>query len=61
MASHILPTEDEKFLHIPHDERWEPLKPVIIGLYMGHNNSGKPMTIPQLAAHMKQHYSFLAQ
>lgn len=58
----LLPrSHDAKFLHIPHKSRWEHLKPIIVQLYMGkYGPNGKPMTMSQVAAFMKDHYSFHA-
>ncbi|OTA65967.1 hypothetical protein K449DRAFT_458006 [Hypoxylon sp. EC38] len=46
----------EKFLDIPYERRWEPLKSTIIHVYMEENNK-----IAQLAKRMKDEYSFDAQ
>lgn len=59
--SHVPPADDEKFLYIPYEERWERLKPVIASLYLGNDESDTPMTIPQLAKHMRDYYSFPAE
>jgi len=53
---------DDKFLNVPYEQRWEHLKPVIIERYLGDGNAGnKGLTIPKLAAFMKEHYSFAAE
>ena len=46
---------DPTFSHLPHDKRWEPLKPTIIKLYM---EEGEKLN--QLAARMKEEYNFSA-
>ncbi|OTA83201.1 hypothetical protein M434DRAFT_400719 [Hypoxylon sp. CO27-5] len=46
----------EKFLDIPYEQRWEPLKSTIIHIYMEENNKIAP-----LAERMKDEYSFDAQ
>ncbi|KAI0106361.1 hypothetical protein F4776DRAFT_675448 [Hypoxylon sp. NC0597] len=46
----------QKFLEIPYEQRWEPLKSTIIRIYMEENNK-----IAQLAKRMKDEYSFDAQ
>jgi hypothetical protein len=58
----LLPrSHDAKFLHIPHERRWDHLKPVIVQLYMGkYGPNGKSTTRAQVARFMKDHYSFHA-
>ncbi|KAH6621544.1 hypothetical protein B0J18DRAFT_467119 [Chaetomium sp. MPI-SDFR-AT-0129] len=52
---------DDKFLNVPYNERWEPLKPLIVKLYMGkYEPNGKPMTMGKVAVFMRDHYSFHA-
>ena len=46
---------DPTFSNLPHDKRWEPLKPIIIQLYMEEGE-----TINRLAARMKEEYNFSA-
>ncbi|KAI2616885.1 hypothetical protein GGR54DRAFT_641478 [Hypoxylon sp. NC1633] len=46
----------QKFLHIPYDQRWDYLKPVIVRMYMEENQR-----IARLAERMKDEYSFDAQ
>jgi len=60
--SELLPRDDgAKFLHVPYEERWGHLKPVITQLYMGkYGPNGKSMTISQVAGFMKGYYSFYA-
>ncbi|WQF82047.1 Putative Clr5 domain-containing protein [Colletotrichum destructivum] len=48
-------------LHIPYDERWEHLKPIIVEAYLGKNGSGKPLTIPKLAEFIKKNHGFSAE
>jgi hypothetical protein len=45
----------EKFLNIPYNARWEPLKATILRLYMEEKNS-----LEALAHRMKTEYSFTA-
>ncbi|KAI2635610.1 hypothetical protein GGS26DRAFT_581378 [Hypomontagnella submonticulosa] len=45
-----------KFSHVPYNERWEPLKPAIVKIYIEENNR-----ISQLAQRMKDEYDFDAQ
>jgi len=58
--SEVLPRDNgAKFLHVPYEERWNHLKPVITQLYMGkYGSNGKSMTIGQVASFMKENYSF---
>jgi hypothetical protein len=50
-----------KFLEVPYEERWEFLRPVIVQLYLGkYGPNGKSMTTGQVAAFMKDRYSFPA-
>ncbi|KAK0611309.1 hypothetical protein B0T14DRAFT_530137 [Immersiella caudata] len=58
--SEVLPCDDgAKFIHVPYEERWKHLKPVITQLYMGkYGPNGKSMTIGQVASFMKENYSF---
>ncbi|KAL7619752.1 hypothetical protein AAE478_010294 [Parahypoxylon ruwenzoriense] len=46
----------QKFLDVPYDQRWEPLKPVIIRIYMEERNK-----LSRLAERMSEEYSFNAQ
>ncbi|KAI1659367.1 hypothetical protein F4813DRAFT_352708 [Daldinia decipiens] len=46
----------EKFLHIPYDQRWEYLRPVIIRMYLEENS-----TMKRLSQRMKDEYGFNAQ
>ena len=46
---------DPTFSHLPHDKRWEPLKPTIIEFYM---EEGEKLN--RLAARMKEEYNFSA-
>lgn len=59
---HLLPrTEQDKFLGIPHKERWEALKPIIVELYTSnYGNSGKQTTLPEVVTFMRTHYGFHA-
>lgn len=59
---HLLPrTEQDKHLHLPHKNRWEALKPVIIELYTGkYGKGGKATTMAEVVTFMKAHYSFHA-
>lgn len=59
----LFPKSDhEKFLGVPHDARWEHLKPVIVKLYTGpYGSKGrKTATRDQVVEFMKTHYSFHA-
>ncbi|KAF5245212.1 hypothetical protein FAUST_1867 [Fusarium austroamericanum] len=57
----LRPSEDNKHLHVKNQDRWEPLKPVIVELYTGnYGKNNKPPTIAQIAEFMKNHYSFYA-
>ncbi|KZL70085.1 hypothetical protein CT0861_06765 [Colletotrichum tofieldiae] len=49
--------------HIPYEERWEHLKPIIIDVFLGigRHSSEKALTIPKLAAYMKEKHSFTAE
>ncbi|KAI5460096.1 hypothetical protein BGZ63DRAFT_490428 [Mariannaea sp. PMI_226] len=47
---------DSKFLHIPYGQRWEPLKPTIIKIYLQENNR-----IARLADRMKNEFQFDAK
>lgn len=60
-VDHLPLSDDAKFLHIPYDERWDYLRPVIVRLFLGEDASDKPMTIPRLAQFMTNHYSFSAE
>jgi hypothetical protein len=54
-------SHDDKCLHIPYEQRWEHLKPIIVELYMGnYGPNGKSMTIHQVLVFMRDHYSFPA-
>lgn len=59
---HLLPlTEQEKYARLPHKERWEALKPIIVQLYIGKfSNGGKSTKLEDVVAFMKTHYSFHA-
>ncbi|KAK4183391.1 hypothetical protein QBC35DRAFT_518250 [Podospora australis] len=60
-ASLLAQSEDAKFLNVPYDKRWEPLKPVIVQLYLGcKGENGKSMTISQVIIWMRDNYSFYA-
>jgi len=61
-TNELLPRDNgAKFLHVPYDERWNYLRPVITQLYMGkYGPDGKSTTISQVAGFMKSHYSFHA-
>ncbi|KAK7425943.1 hypothetical protein QQZ08_007525 [Neonectria magnoliae] len=58
----LLPQSDQdKYLHISHEERWSYLKPVIVQLYTGnYGRGGKSATLDQVVQFMKTHYSFHA-
>ncbi|KAK4678812.1 hypothetical protein QC764_311020 [Podospora pseudoanserina] len=58
--SNLTPSSQEaKFLHIPYEERWKALKPIIIPLYLeARGSNGKGLTISQIADFMKCHYQF---
>ncbi|KAK3899559.1 hypothetical protein C8A05DRAFT_46405 [Staphylotrichum tortipilum] len=54
-------SHDAKCLHIPYEQRWEHLKPIIVELYMGkYGPNGKSMTTHQVLVFMRDHYSFHA-
>ncbi len=54
-------SDDEKFLHVPYEQRWERLKPIIVELFTGnHGPNGKSMTTNQVLVFMRDHYSFHA-
>lgn len=44
----------------PYEKRWELLKDVIVGRFLGLDGTHKPMKIPELAQFMKETYSFVA-
>lgn len=52
---------ENKFLHIPYEERWECLKSTIIDAYLGRNAFDQPRTLHKLAELMKNEYSFNAE
>jgi hypothetical protein len=54
----IPPSKDALFLHLPHDKRWEPLRPVIVSLRTGAHSFKNIWTIPSISKFMKQHYNF---
>lgn len=58
----LLPSsDDDKFLNVPYEERWECLRHIIVTLYMGrYGPNGKSTTIAHVAAFMKSQYSFFA-
>ncbi|KAI0447299.1 hypothetical protein F4803DRAFT_500532 [Xylaria telfairii] len=58
----LLPQSDQdKALDIPHADRWEQLKPVILKLWLGrYGKDGKDATMKQVADFMRTHYSFHA-
>ncbi|GAB1317651.1 hypothetical protein MFIFM68171_07861 [Madurella fahalii] len=58
--ANVLPhSEDDKFLNVPYEKRWEHLRPVIVQLYLGsYGPNGKSMTIGQVAAFMRDNYAF---
>ncbi|EFX00225.1 hypothetical protein CMQ_7227 [Grosmannia clavigera kw1407] len=58
----VYPRSDEdRFLSVPYESRWEPLKRVIVELYMGkYGPEGKSMTMREVAEFMKDNYSFYA-
>ncbi|KAJ0165492.1 hypothetical protein CTA2_11093 [Colletotrichum tanaceti] len=58
---HHRPVSGFDLLHIPYDERWEHLKPIIVEVYLGKNGSGRPLTIPKLADFMKKNHGFNAE
>ncbi|KAI0429244.1 hypothetical protein F5Y09DRAFT_264042 [Xylaria sp. FL1042] len=54
-------SDQDKYLHVAHKDRWECLKPVIIDLYLGPYGTGnKTMTLDQVVEFMKTNYSFRA-
>ncbi|KAK1979588.1 hypothetical protein LZ30DRAFT_797630 [Colletotrichum cereale] len=55
------PVSGFDLLHIPYNERWEHLKPIIVDAYMGNNDFGQPLTIPKLAELMKKNHGFSAE
>ncbi|KAK6225740.1 hypothetical protein QIS74_01787 [Colletotrichum tabaci] len=55
------PVSGLDLLHIPYDERWEHLKPIIVEAYLGNSGSGKPLTIPKLAEFMEKNHRFDAK
>lgn len=59
---HLRPkSQDDKFLHILHKDRWNFLKPVIVELYTGnHGQGGKSTTLDEVVDFMKFYYSFHA-
>jgi len=58
-TSDLLPrTDDDKFLGLKFDDRWNHLRHVIVQLYLG--KDGKSMTLAQLASFMKEKYNFHA-
>lgn len=59
---HLVPrTEQDKFLRLPHKQRWEALKPIIVDLYTGkHGSNGKQITLSEVVAFMRTHYGFHA-
>ncbi|KAM7198178.1 hypothetical protein V8F33_005236 [Rhypophila sp. PSN 637] len=61
-TANLLPSSDQdKFLNVPYEQRWECLKPIITSLYLSKRGpDGKSMTIAQISAFMKTHYSFHA-
>lgn len=54
-GSHNGQGSDPTFSHVPYDQRWEPLKPTIIRLYMEEGEK-----IASLAERMKNEYGFSA-
>lgn len=60
-AQLLPPCEGAKFLDVPYEERWERLKDVIVPFYLGPNGKGgRRPTMSQVAAFMKENYSFSA-
>lgn len=55
-GSHHGQGSDPTFSHIPYDQRWEPLKPIIIRLYMEEGEK-----IAHVAERMKSEYGFSAR
>ncbi|KAK0631483.1 hypothetical protein B0T14DRAFT_532220 [Immersiella caudata] len=54
-------SNDAKFLHVPYEQRWEHLRPVIAKLYVGkYGPNGKSMATRQVADFMQVQYSFYA-
>ncbi|OBS25870.1 hypothetical protein FPOA_06404 [Fusarium poae] len=54
-------SDDHKYLHASHKDRWEHLKSVVIQLYTGnYGKNNNPPTIVQIVYFMKKHYSFHA-
>lgn len=46
----------ERFLHIPYDQRWEPLKPTIVRIYMEEREK-----LARVAERMKNEFRFDAK
>ncbi|KAI0886531.1 uncharacterized protein GGS22DRAFT_158100 [Annulohypoxylon maeteangense] len=61
LAELIPHSDEEKFLNVPYNDRWEPLRDIIVRLYMGkYAPGGKSMKISDVAEFMTLHYCFYA-
>ncbi|OHE95975.1 hypothetical protein CORC01_08668 [Colletotrichum orchidophilum] len=47
------------FHHIPYEQRWEPLKDIIVKAFLGDDTS-RPLTFPKLSEFMTKHHGFKA-
>ncbi|KAJ8109666.1 hypothetical protein ONZ43_g6070 [Nemania bipapillata] len=54
-------SDQDKHLDVAYNDRWEVLKQVIVGLYIGsYGRAGKTTPLTELAKFMQTHYSFHA-
>jgi hypothetical protein len=62
LPAEVLPqTDEDKFLRLKGNARWEGLKPVIVKLYTGkYGKNGKQATVDEITEAMKTHYNFHA-
>lgn len=62
VPAHLSPHSDQdKYFHVPYEERWHHLKSVIVRLYTGnYGRGGKATTLSQVVDFMKKKYSFHA-